>query len=91
MEKDEVETIVIFRVYSDGDVFALFPAEVNYPDGSCDSYQHVGQHGAANYGHCLSISKLATEAQYRSLKLELEGLGYNLNVKKRFSKPKVSI
>ena len=43
------KTIVIFRKFKDlGDIVALFPAETDYPDGSCGSYQSIGQHSAAN-------------------------------------------
>lgn len=85
MKKDEHKTIVVFRTYRDGgDVLALFPAEV-YNGHLCESYQRIGQHGGADYSHCIKITKPASPSEYASLKRELEGIGYNLNIKKRYS------
>jgi len=49
----------------------------------CQSYESIGQHGAADYMHCLSATKPATPKEYASLKKELESIGYNLKVMKR--------
>ncbi len=79
-----MKTVVVFRKFKDdGSIVALFPHEINYFDGCCESYQTVGQHGAANYGYCISISVPAKPAEYASLKRELEQIGYNLKVQKR--------
>jgi hypothetical protein len=82
------KTIVVFRKFKDrGDIVALFPAEINYPNGNCESYQRVGQHGAANYNHCMKISVAAKPEEYKSLKIELESVvGYDLKVMKRYSR-----
>ena len=89
MVKNDFKTIVIFRKFIDqGDVIALFPAEINYPIGNCESYQHVGQHGRADYNHCIDITTAATPKEYKALKRELEGLGYDLDVKKRYVRPR---
>jgi len=77
--------IVVFRKFKDlGDIIALFPAEINYPNGLCESYQHIGQHSSADYGYCIAKSKPAKPEEYSSLKRELEGLGYNLSIKKKY-------
>lgn len=79
-------TVVIFRKFKPhlgGDVIALFPFEINYPDGSCESYQHTGQHGAATYNHCMDITVPCSEVEYSSLKRELESIGYDLVVRRR--------
>ena len=78
--------IVIFRK-DKGGVFALFPElpGTNEPR-TCTSYQHVGQHGSADYVACLARSRAATIEEYAPLKQELENIGYELNVKRRASR-----
>lgn len=71
--------------YNDGvfigdSVFAVFP----YMTGTIDPhtmqmYAHVGQHGSACMDY-LDECRLATPDQYRHLKSELEGIGYDLEV-----------
>ena len=78
------QTPVVFRIYPQGDVLALFPTfnhsaqAANY--GKCVCYQHLGQHGEADYPGCIDSTKPATPDQYADLKRELEGLGYVLKV-----------
>ena len=82
---DDYKTIVVFRKFHDDDsIIALFPAVINYPNGHCESYQHVGQHGAADYTHCVKVSDPATPAEFEPLRRELESIGYNLDIKKKF-------
>jgi hypothetical protein len=77
-------TVVVFRVFKKGrDLIALFPFEDWADDGSCSSYQKIGQHGAADYKYCISASRPATPDEYRSLKRELENIGYCLEVRPR--------
>lgn len=79
-----MKTVVVFRKFKDwNDIVALFPEEVNYPDGSCESYQHIGQHGAANYQHCIRTSVPAKPNEYKDLQRELEKIGYDLDIRKR--------
>ncbi|MCK5611634.1 hypothetical protein KAR91_57720 [Candidatus Pacearchaeota archaeon] len=79
----------IFRIYPDttarcGEVIALFPQIANRLDGYlCQSYMHIGQHGAANIDVVVSQTRLATEQEYESLLKELEQIGYNPVVMKR--------
>lgn len=81
---DKHKTTVVFRKFKKGgDILALFPNEVNYPDGSCESYQHVGQHGAADYSHCISATVPAKPEEYAPLARELTSIGYNLAIRKR--------
>jgi hypothetical protein len=76
---------VIFRVYPDGDVIALFPQiAAGYLGYSCQSYMHVGQHGAANPNAVIEQTKLASRKEYQVLLQELEQIGYNPIVVKRF-------
>jgi hypothetical protein len=80
-----MKTKVVFRKYKEGDILALFPDEIADPLGNCLSYQHVGQHGAATYEYCIEQTKPAKPEEYQELKRELEGRGYDLEVKKRKS------
>jgi hypothetical protein len=84
-----MKTKVIFRKWKDdghGDIIALFPELPSDLHGVyCDSYEHVGQHGGADYYGVIKMTKLATPAEYASLKDELEGMGYELEVLKKAS------
>lgn len=87
MKKDTQKTVVIFRKWNksmdeDRGIFSLFPNE-DWGAGMCASYAHIGQHGGADYNHCVRNSTLATPEEYADLKKELEGIGYNLKVSKR--------
>lgn len=81
--KDNYKTIVIFRLWKNRTVLALFPEDTN-KSGVCSSYEHVGQHGGASYTHCIKVTTPATEAQYKELAEELESIGYDLVVRKRW-------
>jgi hypothetical protein len=88
MEKDTEKTIVIFRKWrkkNGGDVIALFP-EI-YADTTgyfCTSYEHVGQHGDADYSHVINHTTPATPAEYAELESELTSIGYNLQIQKKY-------
>ena len=86
MTKDTYKTLVVFRKFNvQGDIIALFPAiPYNNIGDNCESYQRIGQHGAANYAFCMTLSVSATPKEYLSLKQELESIGYNLDVRKRY-------
>lgn len=76
--------VVVFRVWRDtGGVFALFPYDVADSRGHCTAYEHVGQHGAADYVGCIERSRPATEQEYARLRRELEDLGYVLTIRRR--------
>ena len=80
-------TEVVFRVWpksEGGDVIALFPYE--HAHGYfCDSYQHIGQHGAADFHGLTYRTRLAKPEEYAALKAELETIGYSLKIVKRVS------
>ena len=83
MEKDNHKTKVIFRKSKDGEILALFP-ELSYRRNyHTTCYQHIGQHGEADYHHCITITKLAKPGEYKDLKIELESLGYDLIVRQK--------
>lgn len=77
------ETVrVIFRKFH-GEIIALFPdlPGTNEP-GTCESYMHAGQHGAANYHHVMRSSRAAAPAEFRPLYRELVAspFGYQLRI-----------
>jgi hypothetical protein len=87
MEKDTHITEVIFRKYKSGfdkgEILALFPYSIS-TDSFVDCYQFCGQHGSANYNHCVDMTTLATDEESKDLKQHLEkSFGYNLKVIKR--------
>lgn len=84
-----MKTQVVFRKFKDsGEVVALFPLEVANENGDCASYMHVGQHSAADFNTVLKTTVAAKPEEYQALKAELEGLEYDLDVRKRRSWPK---
>lgn len=87
MEKDKDITKVVFRWWTVNNyqvVIALFPEII--ADAAhlyCESYEHVGQHDAADYQGIIQDSRPATPEEYADLKAELESIGYNLRVMQR--------
>lgn len=73
-------TIVVFRKFRNDEVIALFPHPAG---GACISYQHIGQHGEANYATCIAITEPTVPHEYAELKAELENIGYVLEVRQR--------
>lgn len=81
MKKRGLTRDIVFRVWKAGHfshgVIALWPATDAEGDGRfCDSYAHVGQHGAADYFHVIAHTRPATWDEYRDLLNELIGRGY---------------
>jgi hypothetical protein len=79
---------VVIRVWKgdDSDVFALFPVlpADNY-GYLCTSYQHIGQHSAADYRLCIRNSRPARKAEAADLLAELRAIGYHPRPIKRAS------
>ncbi|MCP3681640.1 MAG: hypothetical protein GY861_03025 [bacterium] len=84
MKRDKIKTKVIFRKFKEGDVIALFPEIAgNMCKWTCQSYMHIGQHGAASLD-IIASTKPATPTEYHDLATELIlHCGYNLQVIKR--------
>lgn len=78
MEKDIEVTDVKFLIEGNNEVFAFFPSNIHH-GVYMTSYAHIGQHSACHPDYASACTP-ATGEQYKALKLELEGLGYNLNV-----------
>jgi hypothetical protein len=88
-DEDKKPVRVIFRkwlrVGCEGCIIAFFP-DIEASRGYMQSYEHIGQHGGAAYRGLLGETKLATPEEYADLKAELEGIGYNLKVSKRYQR-----
>lgn len=71
---------VVFRKFKDGQILALFPRiPADLQGYKCESYMHVGQHGAADPS-VVSITKPTTPAEYAGLAKELRSIGYRLEI-----------
>lgn len=79
--------VVVFRKWLDcGDIIALFPehpADIN--GWLCDAYEHVGQHGGADYHGVIQRTRPAEADEYASLADELQRIGYALRPVRRTS------
>jgi RecA-family ATPase len=80
--KDKHKTKVIFLINeTNGELFAFFPEENynTYPSDLRTSYAHIGQHSPCSIEYA-NESRKATEEEYKELKEELDGIGYNLDL-----------
>ena len=76
---------VIFRTFPDGEVIALFPQiAAGYGAHVCQSYMHIGQHGAASV-ELVYDTRLSRPEEYADLLAELEQIGYSPKPAKRFT------
>jgi hypothetical protein len=91
-------TVVIFRKWparEGGGIIALFPyesASVVNPY-VCQSYEHVGQHGAADCQGVISRTRPASPDEYAALMRELESAPYHyvFDVRKRTPRDATSV
>lgn len=78
---------MLFRVWGaseGGGVIALFPTLPGTQDPeSCESYEHVGQHGAADFQGMLHRTRRARPEEYAELAAELREIGYVLDIRER--------
>jgi hypothetical protein len=72
---------VVFRVFPEGDVIALFPTRKERA-GTILSYQHLGQHGDASSALIKELRPAFPE-EYASLLSELKDIGYRLHIRKK--------
>ncbi len=79
--------IVVFRRWRDtGSIIALFPElPADLLGQYCDSFETIGQHGAADYMGVIVVTRPAKAHEYTDLARELETIGYNLRVVQRVS------
>ena len=83
-------TVVIFRKWraEPKTVIALFPYEPGTPDpATCQSYEHMGQHGSADPSGVIYATRPATQEEYGSLRRELESAPYRYKLSVRFRTP----
>lgn len=84
---EQTPIVVVFRQWHDGSVIALFPTEDADGRGVyCVSYEHLGQHGSADYAGVVMRTRPAQVQAYQSLKQELERIGYVLQVRSRYQR-----
>ncbi len=87
MIKDDFITPVIFRKEGKGNdtnILAVFPEQTGTNDSNtCGCYAHVGQHSSMDVAFYFD-TKPVKPSEYQDLKTELESIGYNLKVYKRW-------
>lgn len=80
-------SLVVFRRWRDaGSIIALFPEIPSDISGYfCEAFEHVGQHGGADYHGVVQATRPATEEEAAGLADELTKIGYKLKPIKRAS------
>ena len=85
---------VILRRWRSGaqSLIALFP-DIESTEGAIMSYEHIGQHGSADYHHVLkqTTSVAGSNPDVQELLAELRSLGYAPKVYKRAAIPTLRI
>lgn len=71
-----MNTRLAFRKFPEGDIIAIFPYDNYGKAGLVNSYQHVGQHGAASLSLLDELEQCSPD-EYKSLYDELESIGYH--------------
>lgn len=78
---------VVFRKWKDGNVIALFPElPADLSGNHCDAYEHVGQHGGADYHGVIQQTKPCSVDDAADLINELGTIGYELKPIRRVSR-----
>jgi len=76
----DLEQDVVFRVWRarPRTVIALWPAVFANNSGThCQSFEHIGQHGGADYQHILRLTRPAKPGEYATLLAELRSMGHS--------------
>lgn len=73
---------VIFKRWPGGGIIAVFPARAAGAGASslCASFEHIGQHGAADVGRMARLRPASSE-EYAELRQELESPPYNYRLR----------
>ena len=80
MVKDLEITKVVFLFHKENnDLFAYFQEEIADAGHNRMSYSHIGQHSSCSEEYAKESIE-ATKEQYQDLFVELESIGYNLEV-----------
>ena len=79
------ETLVIFRRWRDGgSIIALFlEIPSDYQGHFCEAYEHIGQHGGADYHGVIAATKPVEPQDAADLAKELTRIGYRLKPTRR--------
>jgi hypothetical protein len=86
MSDESIPVLVVFRRWTNGDIIALFPQlPADYQGWYCDSYEHTGQHGGADFHGVVRATKPVALEEAADLIHELERIGYRLMPIKRAS------
>ena len=80
--------VVVFRRWKDnGDVIALFPElPADMAGMFCDAYEHIGQHGGADYHGIIQQTAPCESEDSADLADELTRIGYRLRPIRRASR-----
>ncbi len=72
--------VFVFRRWKDcGSLIALFPEiPTDLYGWYCEAYEHVGQHGGADFHGCIQHTVPVRPEEYADLAEELTRIGYNL-------------
>lgn len=75
--KNAAELVVIRKFRDGGDVIALWPRLAWNTSGSLvTSYQHIGQHGGADYAGVMRVTVPASKKEIATMLRELRTVGY---------------
>jgi hypothetical protein len=77
---------VVFRKWKNGSLIALFPElPADIHGRYCDAFEHVGQHGGADYFGVIQQTKPCSLDDATDLITELRTIGYELKPIRRTS------
>jgi hypothetical protein len=77
---------VVFRRWKNGSLIALFPElPADIHGRYCDAYEHVGQHGGADYFGVIRATRPCSLNEAADLITELRTIGHELKPVKRVS------
>ena len=84
---DEADVVVFRRWRDSSNIIALFPAlPADLFGDYCDAYEHVGQHGGADFFGVVQQTTPCSSEQSADLTDELTRIGYHLSPIKRASR-----
>jgi hypothetical protein len=86
----EKPVAVLFRIYPEGDVIALFPDIPGTSGQDCSCYQHIGQHSSAHFNYVCQNTRKAHKKEYQALFNELthEPFNYEFRIIQNYRKRK---
>jgi len=84
---NQADTVVFRKWKENGDVIALFPElPADLYGEYCDAYEHVGQHGGADFHGVVQHSTPCSPEESADLATELRRIGYVLRPRRRASR-----